>query len=67
MADDIQRTLGKIEGGIQAINDKLDKQNGRLDEAEEDIVKLRVRDAKVAGGLGALVTGMGAFLAWWTK
>lgn len=66
MTDDIQRSLGRIEGKVDGINQRLDKVNGTLKDHSDKINLLETfRDnlqgrmtiiGAIAGFLGALIT-----------
>lgn len=47
--EEIGLLLGRIEGKLDGVVDRLDKQNGRIDRAEDAIGGLKVRDAYTAG------------------
>ena len=60
MDDETGERLARIETKVDVITELLERQNGRLSEAEDDITSLKVRDGYVAG-IGAAVS---VFVAW---
>lgn len=62
MAEDEEtgERLARIETKVDVITELLERQNGRLSEAEDDITGLKVRDGYVAGFAAAV----SAFTAW---
>lgn len=60
--DDLERTLGRIEGKLESIEDKLDAQGTRLDNHGKRLRRLELWQAGVMGG-GAVV---GWLLKAWT-
>ena len=65
MKDDIQRSLGRIEGGIQAINNRLDKINGTLAEHEDKLNAFETFKDNLKGQMtifGAITGFVGAII-----
>ena len=58
--DETGERLARIETKVDAIAFLLEKQNGRLGDAEDDITSLKIRDGWVAGFAAAI----SAFAAW---
>lgn len=76
--NNIQRSLGRIEGKIDGINEHLKRLNGsieshssKIDKVENCIAKIKAEatmSARVAGAVwGVIVTVVGLLISWFKK
>ena len=61
MSEEIQRALGRIEGQLQGVNDRLDLQGGQLTGIDTRLRKAETTAAR-AGGTAGILTSIGVAL-----
>ena len=64
MGKTAEERMATIEAKLDIIIEQGRERNGRLKDTEDDIVTLKIRDAKVATLVTMVVGAWSAFLAW---
>lgn len=66
--DEFFRAMDKIEAGLSGIHERLDRQNGRLRDAETDLAVLKDNRTLLRALIGGAWAGLLALGGWlWSK